>query len=138
MTVQVFGRRLPATATYVAALSAALLLLVLTVAAALWQTNQSVQLNSDVRQSLEQRASLRLLMRGMQDAETGQRGFLLTDDESYLEPYLAGREDAERELSNIDRFAASDAARVAEAHRLRELVAAKLDELQVTIDLRRN
>ncbi|MEQ1810443.1 MAG: CHASE3 domain-containing protein [Terricaulis sp.] len=138
MTVQVFGRRLPATATYVAALSAALLLLVLTVAAALWQTNQSVQLNSDVRQSLEQRASLRLLMRGMQDAETGQRGFLLTGDESYLEPYLAGREDAERELSNIDRFAASDAARVAEAHRLRELVAAKLDELQVTIDLRRN
>ncbi|MBK8545275.1 MAG: CHASE3 domain-containing protein [Caulobacteraceae bacterium] len=93
-------------------------------AAALWQTNQSVQLNSDVRQSLEQRASLRLLMRGMQDADGS--ALLLTGDESHLEPYLAGREDAERELSNIDRVAPSDAAW--QAHRLRELVAAKLDE----------
>ena len=137
MTVQVFGR-LPATATYVAALSAALLLLVLTVAAALWQTNQSVELNSAVRQSLEQRSSLRLLMRGMQDAETGQRGYLLTGDETYLEPYLAGREDIERELANQDRFAGSDTARLAEARRFRELVASKLDELQLTIDMRRN
>ena len=135
--MNVLGRRLPAVATYVAALSTALLLLVVTVAGALWQTNQGVELNADVRQSLAQRSSLRLLMRGMQDAETGQRGYLLTGQESYLEPYFAARDDIERELSNIDGYAADDASRVAEARRFRELVGAKLEELQTTIDLRR-
>lgn len=137
MTVQVFGRRLPATATYVAALSAALLLLFVTVAAALWQTDQSVTLNADVRQSLAQRSSLRLLMRGMQDAETGQRGYLLTGEESYLEPYFAGRDDIDRELGNLQWFAGEDAVRVAETRRVRELVETKLDELQSTIEMRR-
>lgn len=137
MTVQVFGRRLPATATYVAALGAALALLFVTVAAALWQTDQSVDLNADVRQSLAQRSSLRLLMRGVQDAETGQRGFLLTGEEPYLEPYFAGRNDVERELANLETFAGEDAARVAETRRLRELVETKLEELQTTIDMRR-
>ena len=75
MTVQVFGRRLPATATYVAALAAALLLLVVTVLAALWQTNQGV---SSTKMSANRWRSVQvcaLLMRGMQDAETGQRGY---------------------------------------------------------------
>lgn len=137
MTVQVFGRRLPATATYVAALSAALLLLFVTVATALWQTDQSVTLNADVRQSLAQRSSLRLLMRGVQDAETGQRGYLLTGDESYLEPYFAGRDDVDRELANLQTYAGEDAARVAETRRLRELVETKIDELETTIEMRR-
>jgi signal transduction histidine kinase len=119
------------------ALGAALLLLVITVLAALWQTNQGVELNQDVRQSLAQRSSLRLLLRGMQDAEAGQRGYLLTGDEAYLEPYLAGRADIQRELSNLERFASGNAARVAETRRLEELVGAKMEELEVTIEQRR-
>lgn len=138
MTVHVFGRRLPATATYVVALGAALMLLVITVAGALWQTNQGVQLNEDVRQSLAQRSSLRLLLRGLQDAETGQRGYLLTGDESYLEPYLAGRADVEREIVNLEGFAGSAPARVAEVRRLEELLGAKLEELETTIEQRRS
>ena len=137
MTVIVLGRRLPATATYVAALSAALLLLVITVVAALWQANEGARLNEDVRQSLAQRSSLRLLLRGMQDAEIGQRGYLLTGDETYLAPYLAGREDVARELANIERYADDDAARLAEARRIRELSTEKLDELAETVALRR-
>ncbi|ANP47932.1 hypothetical protein ATE48_03655 [Candidatus Viadribacter manganicus] len=131
------GRQLPAAATYVAALSAALLLLVITVVAALWQTEQTTQLNADVRQSLAQRSSLRLLMRGVQDAETGQRGYLLTGNENYLDPYFAGRSDIEREIANIETYAGQNPERVAEARRMRELVSSKLEELQTTIDLRR-
>ncbi|WP_228126769.1 CHASE3 domain-containing protein [Candidatus Viadribacter manganicus] len=137
MTVNVLGRQLPAAATYVAALSAALLLLVITVVAALWQTEQTTQLNADVRQSLAQRSSLRLLMRGVQDAETGQRGYLLTGNENYLDPYFAGRSDIEREIANIETYAGQNPERVAEARRMRELVSSKLEELQTTIDLRR-
>ncbi len=138
MTVNVLGRRLPATATYVAALSAALLLLVVTVGAALSQANEGAQLNEDVRQSLAQRSSLRLLLRGMQDAEIGQRGYLLTGDQSYLAPYEAGRDDVARELANIERFAGDNRERLAESARLRDLSTRKLDELSETITLRRN
>jgi signal transduction histidine kinase len=127
----------PATTAYVAALSAALLLLLITVAAALWQNDRSVQLNADVRQSLAQRSALRLLLRGVQDSETGQRGYLLTGDESYLEPYFAARDDIDRELANLQRFSGQNAERVAEVRRLNELVVTKLEELQETVDLRR-
>ncbi|MBL8547052.1 MAG: CHASE3 domain-containing protein [Hyphomonadaceae bacterium] len=137
MTVNVLGQRLPAAATYVAALAAAFALLVVTVAGALWQTNQGVELNAAVRESIAHRSSLRLLMRGMQDSETSQRGYLLTGDEDYLAPYFSGRADIDRELANLERFAGDDPAHAAEVRRLRELVSAKRDELQQTIDLRR-
>ena len=44
-------------------------------------------------------ASLRQVLGDAQDAETGQRGYLLTRDEPFLEPYLAARERADRDLA---------------------------------------
>ncbi len=44
-------------------------------------------------------ASLRQVLGDAQDAETGQRGYLLTRDEPFLEPYLAARERADRDLT---------------------------------------
>jgi len=136
MTVNVFGRRFPAAATYVAALSAALLLLIITVAAALWQTNRSVELNVEVRESLAQRSNLRLLIRSLQDVETGQRGYLLTGNADYLQPYLAARDDIGRQLDFLN-AAARTPERRAELDRMRELSSEKLEELATTISLRR-
>ena len=136
MTVQILGRRLPATATYVAALGAAVLLLLLTVAGALWQTDRSLQLNAEVRAQVEMRSHFRLLMRGLQDAETSQRGYLLTRDEAYLEPFGVGRTEVERELAYLE-SQASTPEREAEAARLRELATGKIDEMALTIELTR-
>lgn len=138
MTVSVLGRRLPAVATYVAGLGVSLFLLLLTIGVALWQSERSVELNQAVRESLETRSQLRLLLRNLQDAETGQRGYLLTGDESYLEPYLASRDEAPRAVELLEVAAGDNAARVAEAQRLRELVAGKLDEVSQTVALYRN
>lgn len=135
MTVNVLGRRFPAVATYVAALSAALLLLIITVAAALWQTNRGVELNVEVRESLAQRANLRLLIRALQDVETGQRGYLLTGNADYLQPYLAARDDVGRQLDLLE-AAARTAERRTELERMRELSTEKLEELATTIALR--
>ena len=44
-------------------------------------------------------ASLRQVLGDAQDAETGQRGYLLTRNEPFLEPYLAARERADRDLA---------------------------------------
>src|SRR5512145_40297 len=138
MTVSVLGRRLPAVATYVAGLGVSLFLLLLTIGVALWQSERSVELNQSVRESLETRSQLRLLLRNLQDAETGQRGYLLTGDESYLEPYLASRDEAPRSVELLEVAAGDNSERVAETQRLRELVAGKLDEVSQTVLLYRN
>ena len=73
----------------------------------------------------------------LKDAETGQRGFLLTGRETYLEPYTSA-------ISNIPgvvaKLRSSAAGREDEADRvaaLEPVVAAKLGELAETIRLRR-
>ncbi|HRO03469.1 MAG TPA: CHASE3 domain-containing protein, partial [Terricaulis sp.] len=136
MTVQILGRHFPAAATYAVALGTAVFLLLLTVAGALWQTDRSLQLNAAVRAQVEMRSHYRLLLRGLQDTETAQRGFLLTRDEGYLEPFGAGRADIERELAVIE-SQVSDPSRVGEAARLRELATRKIDEMALTIELAR-
>ena len=44
-------------------------------------------MNDKVQRSLEVENGLTALLSGLQDTETGQRGFLLTGDDAYLEPY---------------------------------------------------
>jgi len=75
----------------------------------------------------------------LKDAETGQRGFLLVDDETYLAPYLS----ATRELDGTLRGLRALTAGRPEAQRLRlatleGLIGAKMGELKRTIDLRRD
>ena len=50
-----------------------------------------------------------LLAAGL-DAETGQRGFLLTGDDRYLEPYYDGVGDARQNLSALERLTRNDIA----------------------------
>lgn len=137
MTVKILGRRFPAAATYAVALGAAVLLVLLTVAAALWQTDNYRALNANVRDQVEARAHFRLFLRGLQDAETAQRGYLLTGREEYLSPFASGRAEVERELALIEAQAGSNLARIAEAKLLRSIVTGKIDEMALTIELRR-
>ena len=138
MTVTVLGRRLPAVVTYVVALGLSLVLMLLTVGAAIWQTNRGVELNEAVRASLETRSHLRLLLRALQDAEIGQRGYLLTSQESYLGPYFSAVESVPRELEALEAAAGANAARQAEVIQIRELVVRKMDEITQTVSLARN
>ncbi|MEZ5961093.1 MAG: CHASE3 domain-containing protein [Hyphomonadaceae bacterium] len=136
MTVNVLGRRLPATATYAAALAASLLLLVITVAAALIQATSSSEVNAEVRTSIETRSNYRTLLQRLTDAETAQRGYLLTGDADYLEPWRGAHADVERSLGWIENADHLGAPNRAELPRLRELVDVKLAELERTIALR--
>jgi len=137
MTVKVLGRRLPASKTYFVALSTALLLLVVTVSAALWQTNRGIELNREVRESLATRGELRLLLRGLQDSEIGQRGYLLTGNTIYLEPYLAAHDDVVVRMAALVERLGDDPAVLPELERMQELTASKLDELTLTVALYR-
>lgn len=70
----------------------------------------------------------------LKDAETGQRGFLLSGDESYLQPYHAARARLTEEFAELVQ---SDISR-AQRRRIAELSQAKLSELEQTIAARRN
>ena len=70
-------------------------------------------------------------------AETGERGYLLTGDESYLEPYERALPELSGELLQLralTRGAERQEARVVDLERL---VASRLDELRGTIGMRR-
>jgi len=71
----------------------------------------------------------------LQDAETGQRGYIITGDESYLAPYHSAIDTIEQELRDLEGLTI---AHDQEPHvaRLRQLIPAKLQELQATIDAR--
>ena len=107
-------KRLPAVASYTVGLGVAVLLVLVTVAGALWQVERAAALNETVRDRVDIRSHYRLFLRGLQDAETGQRGYLLTRNERYLAPFEAGRAEVWRELSLIE-AQATDPDRQAEA-----------------------
>gem|GEM_PF-1134715 len=76
------------------------------------------------------------LLSQLKDAETGQRGFLLTGDPYYLEPYVTALPRIRHVLSELRRpgLAFADPASAAS---LAPLTAEKLDELADTIEARR-
>lgn len=77
------------------------------------------------------------LLSAVQDAETGQRGYLLTGDRAYLEPY---EEAATRTHDNFGRLAelvSDNPVQRANLRRLKPRIDAKFSELEESIALRR-
>lgn len=72
----------------------------------------------------------------MKDAETGQRGFLLTGDPRYLEPYNSALLAIPDLLNRISSSIDQDAQRPSRIQRLHQLTNAKLSELERTVYLR--
>ena len=81
---------------------------------------------------------LEALLATMDDAETGQRGFIITGQESYLQPYRGAREAAEQALKDLRELTADNAVQQHRLDALEPLVANKFAELQAIIALRRS
>lgn len=71
------------------------------------------------------------------DAETGQRGYLLTGENSYLEPYGRAVQALTNELVNLKALVAERPDDSQDVSEMDALVKKKLDELREIIDLRR-
>ena len=74
----------------------------------------------------------------VKDAETGQRGYLLTGNESYLSPYNAAVEEIGPRLEALRRLTSDNPTQQDRLAILKPRVDAKLAELKQTIDLRQN
>ncbi len=71
------------------------------------------------------------------DAETGQRGYLLTGDEAYLAPYFAAIKNLDQVISHLKDLTSDNPSQQQRIQNLEPLIDNKLAELQRTIDLRR-
>ena len=75
------------------------------------------------------------LLSSMKDAETGQRGYLLTQEVTYLEPYYTGISNAQRTFDILRELTKdNDSQQVALDH-ISESMALKFDELALTVEL---
>jgi diguanylate cyclase (GGDEF)-like protein len=80
---------------------------------------------------------LRSILADLLDAETGQRGYLLTGDPAYLQPYLAARARIRGNLDLARKAAADNPTFSADTIKLDQLAGRTLDELEATIRLRK-
>ncbi|MCW0038652.1 CHASE3 domain-containing protein, partial [Acinetobacter baumannii] len=74
----------------------------------------------------------------LKDAETGQRGFLLTGDPAYLQPYQQARDVLMQQLEALKARTSNDSDQHRLLAQIEEISAQKLRELQETIDLRKS
>jgi PAS domain S-box-containing protein len=81
--------------------AAVLLILLLVAALQARQFEQADQLRKRVDYSFGTRAQIQRVFSLHQDMETGQRGFVLTGNESFLEPYQRARPRLEPELARL-------------------------------------
>jgi PAS domain S-box-containing protein len=97
----------------------------------LYDSEAQVQHSNDVYASLE---SLLALAR---DAETGQRGFVITGRDDYLEPYLEAEPQIARQLDHLAFLLKGDASQEQHLALLRGQLDQKRRELQRVVDTRR-
>lgn len=80
---------------------------------------------------------LNLLSSSLKDAETGQRGYLLTGEASYLQPYQLALTGIDREITALKSSSAGNPAQAALVLQIEDMTRQKLKELDKTIQLRR-
>jgi methyl-accepting chemotaxis protein len=95
------------------------------------ETTQITSHTLDVRYRLSQ------LLSGLQDAETGQRGYLLTGDETYLEPFQTGSQAVNTNFTEVRRLTSDNPNQQRRLEELQPLIQQREEFLKKGIDLRR-
>ena len=83
----------------------------------------------------EARVHIQTLWRSLVDAETGQRGYLLTGTQEYLQPYLHAFEQIDISMKWIDTYYGNDAQVVPVVKDIKQNISIKQTELTDSIEL---
>jgi PAS domain S-box-containing protein len=81
-------------------------------------------------------SSLRRVQLLVTDAETGQRGYVITADKMFLEPYNSAKTGLNGELATLGRLTADNPVQQACRGELQHLVAMRLEQLRQVLELR--
>jgi signal transduction histidine kinase len=126
------------TATYAGILAAAFALVLVAGIAAIYMALRSAEADKLVTRSYMIRQVATRLLSTLQDAETGQRGYLLTNDESYLAPYNDAVSEYHQIYATLGELTADDPPQAGRVAELAPLVDRRFDILQQTIALNRS
>lgn len=118
------------------ALAAVAVMLVLTVGSAFWAFTGAEDAARARKHTSEVLDGADAFLLGLKDAETGQRGYLLTGDEAFLAPYIAERHNAAGQLEALRQRTKIDEARD-HLNAVTPLLEARLTLLSQTIALYR-
>nr|WP_299909162.1 CHASE3 domain-containing protein [Sphingomonas bacterium] len=105
---------------------------------AIWLTRVQEQASASVRHTLEVENRVRGVLSRLQDAETGQRGYLLTGRAEFLDPYDSALVHLDGDLSGLEQAIADNPRQRARVARLRHFADARLDLLRVSVVLYQN
>jgi signal transduction histidine kinase len=78
-----------------------------------------------------------ILMGSAKDAETGTRGYILTGEEDYLQPYRDATRDLPAELDQFKSLTSDNEGQQMHVAEMRTVVAQRMDQLSHAIELRR-
>ena len=113
-------------------------LLTLTVAGVIGLVRRQQDSDRWVTHTLRVENQLALVMSRLQDAETGQRGYLLTERQDYLEPYDAAVARLGGDLDRLEQLVADNPRQVTAARRLRALAGEREDSMRQVLELFRH
>lgn len=112
---------------------------ILLAAMALWlgsETRHSTVARQELRRSFEYQSEVERLGSLLKDAETGQRGYLIAGDHSFLAPYDQARARLADQIVRVEQSTPAAGADRADLERLKRLIAGKFAEMQTVIDIR--
>ena len=90
-----------------------------------------------VQHTLLVQLSVERLLADLEEAESSQRGYLLTGDLSFLDPYRAAAEESHRQLSNLDTLTADNTQQQSLIDRIGPLVDQRLNQIEENLRLYR-
>ena len=98
-----------------------------------WNIRRLAETRDLVIRSSEKLRAANQLYTSLQDAETGQRGFLLTGDKSYLEPYERGTKAVENNIQTLRQLVEVSPEQKTKLTALEPLLKKKMEELAHSI-----
>jgi signal transduction histidine kinase len=98
---------------------------------------KSTEAAANIEEAQKTRGAINKLLQHMLDAETGQRGYLLTGDERYLEPYNAALADIDHNLDALRQLFTPYREQLAEFGLMSRHVSRKLAEMDLSVRMRK-
>lgn len=98
---------------------------------------QSTAAAATMEQAQQTRGTLNKLMQNLLDAETGQRGYLLTGDQTYLDPYTSALEDINQNLDTLRQMFTPYKQQLDEFSVMSQHISRKLAEIDLTVRMRK-
>lgn len=115
------------------ALVAGFVLLALAIGGSIWLSARQQQSADSIMHTLEVQNRLANVLSRLQDAETGQRGFLLTGRENFLEPYQAAGKHLHSEFTTLRTLLADNPGQAATLKTLEAISADRQTYLRTAI-----